>query len=184
MHKMTQKKLSLQEQLLKAGLGNAAKAKHIKTTKHKESKLQKHNNVQMVDDVALQVQQAKTQQLAKDRELNALQKQQIEQKAALAQIRQLIELNRKPQDPDGLAYRFNDNNKIKTLYVSEPVREQLIKGQLAIVKFDQQYALVAAEVAEKIRLRDVACVIVFNEAVEQAGDDPYAAFQVPDDLMW
>lgn len=184
---MTQKKLSLQEQLLKAGLGNATKAKQIKTDKHKQNKLQKNNNIQIVDDIAAQVQQAKTEQLTKDRELNALQKQHIEHKAIQAQIKQLIELNCKPQDPDGLAYRFNDNAKIKTLYVSNQTREHLSKGVLAVVTFNQHYAVVPAEIAEKIRLRDASCVIVFNDAHainEKTADDPYAAFQVPDDLMW
>jgi len=181
---MSQKKLSLQEQLLKTGLASEAKAKQIKADKHKESKLQKHNNVPVIDEAALLVQKAKTEQLAKDRELNALQKQQTEQKAVAAQIRQLIEQNRKPQDNDGIAYHFNDNNKIKTLYVNEPTREQLIKGRLAIVKLDQHYEIVAADTAEKIRLRDATCLIVLNEATEKQTDDPYAAYQVPDDLMW
>ncbi|WP_394752986.1 DUF2058 domain-containing protein [Crenothrix sp.] len=182
---MTQKKLSLQEQLLKAGLASETKAKQIKATKHKESKLQKHNNVHIVDDIALQVQKAKTEQLAKDRELGALQKKQAEQKATVAQIRQLIELHRKaPDNENGVAYHFNDNSKVKTLYVSELIREQLIKGRLAIVKFDQQYALVPADIAEKIRLRDAAYMVVFNEVDEKVGDDPYAAYQIPDDLMW
>lgn len=181
---MAQKKLSLQEQLLKAGLGNANKAKQIKADKHKESKLQKHNNVHVVDDIAAQVQQAKTEQLAKDRELNALQKKQVEQKATVAQIRQLIELNRKPQDPEGLAYHFTDDAKIKTIYISESTREQLIKGHLAIVRFDKRYELVAADIADKIRQRDESCLVLINETDEQQKDDPYAAFQVPDDLMW
>ncbi len=178
---MTQKKLSLQEQLLKAGLASNAKAKQIKANKHKESKLQKHNNVQIVDEVALQVQKVKNEQLAKDRELSALQKKQAEQKATVAQIRQLIELHRKPHDDEnGVAYHFSDNNKVKTIYVAESVREQLIKGSLAIVKFDQQYELVQADIAEKIRLRDAACVVLVNKVA----DDPYAAYQIPDDLMW
>lgn len=181
---MTQKKLSLQEQLLKAGLASTAKAKQIKSEKHKESKLQKHNNVQVVDEVALNLQKLKTEQLAKDRELNAAQKQQTEKKAALAQMRQLVEQHIKPQDPDGIAYRFNDNGKIKTVYVAEATRNQLSKGLLAIVKLDKQYALVPTDIAEKVRLRDAACLVMLNKPVEEQASDPYAAFQVPDDLIW
>jgi uncharacterized protein len=133
----------------------------------------------------LQVQKAKTEQLAKDRELGALQKKQAEQKATVAQIRQLIALHCKPQgDENGVVYHFNDNNKVKTLYVSELIREQIIKGLLAIIKFEKRYELVAADIAEKIRLRDAACVIVLNEADDKVGDDSYAAYQIPDDLIW
>lgn len=182
---MRQKKLSLQEQLLQAGLASAAKAKQIKSEKSKEAKLQKHNNVPIVDNAALLAQKAKQEQLAKDRELNALQKQQAEQKAITAQIKQLIELNRKPQDQeDGIPYRFNDNNKIKTLYVNETTRQQLINGKLAVVRLDKRYDLVAADIAEKIKLRDASCVIVLNTIEDKRTDDPYAAYQVPDDLVW
>ena len=177
--------MSLQEQLLKAGLANEAKARQIKADKHKEAKLQKHNKVQPVDDVALQVQKAKAEQLAKDRELEALQKKQAEQKETLAQIRQLIALHRRPTgDADGVAYHFNHNNKVKTLYVSTEQREQLSKGRLGIVRFEKQYELVPTDIAEKIRLRDAAYVVLVNVADEKATDDPYAGYEIPDDLMW
>jgi uncharacterized protein len=105
----------------------------------------------------------------------------------LAQVKQLIELNRLATDPDGAAYHFNDQNKMKTLYVSESMRQQLVAGREAIVKFDNNYAVVSAEVANKIRSRNAASVVLFNEGLNQDAantDDPYAAFQVPDDLMW
>ena len=71
------------------------------------------------------------------------------------------------------------------MYVSEKVRQQLVSGQTAIVKYDLKYELVSREVAQKIAERDAEAVIVLNEAVtEGGGDDPYAAFQVPDDLIW
>jgi uncharacterized protein YaiL (DUF2058 family) len=86
-----------------------------------------------------------------------------------------------------LAYHFNDNNKIKTLYVSEAMREQVIRGRLAIVKLGDSYEVVSSEVAKKISLRDAASVIVHNEPIANAvdnKDDPYAEYQIPDDLMW
>jgi uncharacterized protein YaiL (DUF2058 family) len=42
-------------------------------------------------------------------------------------------------------------------------------------------------VAEKIRQRDVAAVVLLNTRAAEAAadpDDPYAAYQIPDDLMW
>jgi uncharacterized protein YaiL (DUF2058 family) len=86
-----------------------------------------------------------------------------------------------------LAYHFNDNNKIKTLYVSEAMREHIIRGRLAIVKLGESYEVVSSEVAKKISLRDAASVIVHNEQGADAvdnKDDPYADYQIPDDLMW
>jgi len=103
-----------------------------------------------------------------------------------AQIKQIIELNRLPRDAEGLAYNFTDDNKVKRLYVSEAMRDQIAEGRLAIVKLGQQYEVVSAEVARKIQSRDAASVIVFNEPKTTANDadDPYAEYQVPDDLIW
>ena len=141
----------------------------------------------MVDEAKELVQKAQAEKAERDRELNQLIKQQEEQKHLIAQVKQLIELNKQPKDADGLAYHFNDNNKIKTLYVSETMREQIIRGRLAIVKLGESYEVVSSEVAKKISLRDATSVIVDNEhcaSVVDNKDDPYADYQIPDDLMW
>jgi uncharacterized protein YaiL (DUF2058 family) len=86
-----------------------------------------------------------------------------------------------------LAYHFTDNHKIKTLYVSETMREQIIRGKLAIVRLGDGYEVVLSNVAEKISLRHIASVIVDNEqAVADVvkEDDPYANYQIPDDMIW
>lgn len=184
---MSNKKLSLQDQLLKSGLVSSAKAKSAKSEKHKQAQLQRNNNVAVVDEAKILAQQAQAEKIARDRELNQLRQQQEEQKQKLAQVKQLIEVNQLATDPDGVAYHFNDQNKMKTLYVSEAMRKQLVDGREAIVKFDGQYAVVNAEVAKKIMSRDAASVVLFNEDLGQDStqtDDPYADYQIPDDLMW
>jgi len=183
---MSSKKLTLQEQLLKSGLVSAAKAKSAKSDKRKQTQQQRKNNVEVVDEAKELAQKAQAEKIERDRELNLLRKQQEDQKQLAAQVKQLIELNRLPRDDEGLAYNFTDNNKIKRLYVSEAMREQIAQGRLAIVKLGQQYEVVSAEVAGKIKARDEASVIVSNEQNKAAGDveDAYAAYQVPDDLMW
>lgn len=179
-------KLSLQEQLLKSGLVSAAQAKNAKTEKRKQVQQQRKNKVEAVDESKELAQKAQAEKVQKDRQLNLLRKQQEEQKQLAAQIKQLIELNRQPQDPEGLPYNFTDNNKVKRLYVSEAVRNQIVEGRQAIVKFGQQYEIVPAEVARKIQSRDATSVIVFNEQDKTTDmvDDAYAQHQVPDDLIW
>ncbi|MDD1614561.1 MAG: DUF2058 domain-containing protein [Methylococcaceae bacterium] len=184
---MSKQKLSLQEQLLKSGLVSSAQAKSAKSDKHKQTQQQRKNNVTVVDEAKELVKKAQAEKAERDRELNQLIKQQEEQKHLIAQVKQLIELNKLPKDADGLAFHFNDNNKIKTLYVSETMREQIIRGRMAIVKLGESYEVVSAEVAKKISLRDAASVIVHNEtcaSVVDNKDDPYADYQIPDDLMW
>jgi len=184
---MSKQKLSLQEQLLKSGLVSSAKAKNVKSDKYKQEQLKRNNNITVVDEAKELVQKALAEKVERDRELNLQIKQQEQQKHLQAQVKQLIELNKQPRDDEGLAYNFTDNNKVKTLYVSEAMRDSIVKGRLAIVKLANNYEVVAAEIAYKISQRDAASVIVhYEQGTESADnkDDPYAAYEIPDDLMW
>ncbi len=178
--------LSLQEQLLKSGLTSEAKVKQVKAEKRKQNKQLHNQGVEITDEVKLGLEQARLQQAERDRELNQLRKQADEQKALAAQIRQIVELNRIEKDENGLVYQFIDNGKVKTVYVSEKVRKALIDGRAGIVRLESVYEIVPAEIARKILERDANSVIVLNQDAADVviGDDPYAAFQVPDDLIW
>jgi uncharacterized protein YaiL (DUF2058 family) len=179
-------KLTLQEQLLKSGLVSAALAKSVKADKRKQTQQQRKNKVDVVDEAKELAQNTQARKIDRDRELNQLRKQQEEQKQLVAQIKQIIELNRLPRDPEGLAYNFTDNNKVKRLYVSEVMRDQIAEGRLAIVKLGTNYEVISAEATRKIQSRDAACVIVFNEQKKTTDviNDAYAEYQVPDDLIW
>ncbi len=177
--------ISLQEQLLKAGLSSKTKAKTVKTNKRKQVKAQRKNNVTVTDDTKTSLENAKREQVEKDRQLNQDKQQHAEKKAINAQIKQLIDLNKVPQDKEGEAYNFSDHNKIKKVYVSSEVRIQISAGRLAIVKIQQRYEIVPAEIALKIRQRDDACVLLLNDCKENIEEtDLYADYQIPDDLMW
>ncbi len=184
---MSKQKLSLQDQLLKSGLVSSAQAKTAKSEKNKQTQQQRKNNTVIVDEAKALALKVQAEKVERDRELNQLRKQQDEQKQLAAQIKQLIELNRHAQSADGVAYKFTDAGKVKTLYVSDAMRGQLINGRLAIVKLGTLYEVVSAEVADKISLRDAATVIVYNTAPTidaDTKDDPYADYQIPDDLIW
>ena len=178
--------LSLQEQLLKSGLSNDAKAKQVKAEKRKQDKLQRNNGVEIVDEIKLSAEQLRQQQAERDRELNRQRKLADEQKALAAQIKQITQLNRIDQDNQGVAYQFNNDNKIKTVYVAHKVREALINGRVGIIKLDQKFEIVPAEIARKIQLRDADSVVLLNQTTQDVvtADDPYAAYQIPDDLIW
>ena len=49
-----------------------------------------------------------------------------------------------------------------------------------------EYAIIPASVADKIAQRDASSIVLHSalSAEEQDEDDPYADFKVPDDLMW
>jgi hypothetical protein len=85
-----------------------------------------------------------------------------------------------------IAYNFADHGIIKKLYVSARLRDQLIRGQLVIVRAGNGYELVPVACAERIRARDGDVIVVWNTpaADQPAEDDPYKDFPIPDDLMW
>ena len=179
---------SLSDQLLKAGLVNDAKAKKVRSDKHKSLKQQRKHKIETVNETKEQFQKQQQQKAEKDRELNRKIKEQAEKTAVLAQIKQLIDLNKLAQEPEGEAFNFSDDNKVKTLYLSESVREYLVKGRLAVIRFDQSYHVIPAGVAEKIRQRDETLIVMVNEpdqSVDPENDeDPYADYKIPDDLIW
>lgn len=179
------KNKSLQEQLLNSGLTNSAKLKAVRSEKRKQHKQQRHSETNKVDEAKVLVQKKQEEQVEKDRLLNQLRQEQAVKKEIAAQIKQLVEQNRLEQDEDGVKYNFTDENKVKTVYLSDEVRNQLIQGRVAIVKSEQRYELVPLAIARKIEQRDRNCIVVINvPESEKHDDDPYAAFQVPDDLMW
>lgn len=181
---------ALRDQLLKAGLVNEKQAKKA-AKEHQKDVQRQHgqgkNTVQ--DEERLRAQRAQAEKAERDRLLNQQRQEQAEKKAIAAQIRQLVEQNRLPREDGDTPYNFVDGGKVKRLYVSEKTRLRIGSGQLAIVRFDKGYELVLAEVAEKIAGRDPDCVVLLNPPKQQPvqetlPDDPYAQFQVPDDLMW
>ena len=177
--------MSLQDQLLKAGLVDKKKAHKINKTKNKQVKQKQKNKIEITDETKLATQQAQTKKVARDRQLNLQRKAEAERKAVAAQIRQLVEMNRQTGDEGNIDYSFTDGTLIKRMVVTETQLTQLSNGRLCIIKLDERYELIPTLVAENIRMRDENTQILSNQTTEAPDeDDPYADFQVPDDLMW
>ncbi|MEH8017869.1 DUF2058 domain-containing protein [Rheinheimera muenzenbergensis] len=174
---------ALKEQLLKAGLADAKKLKAVKKAKHQE-KVQAGKNKAVVNEASVLAEQTRQQQVARDRELNQQKQAELQKKAIAAQVRQLINNNTIKAQGD-VAYNFTDGKLVKRIYVNNKLHDELSRGLLAIAKQDEQYALVPAAVAEKIQQRQSDSIIVLNVKQQQVNeDDPYADYQIPDDLMW
>jgi len=179
------KNLSLQDQLLKAGLTNETKAKQVRAEKRKQTKKQQKNKVEVVNEAKQQLQETKDKQLEKDRLLNHKRNEEADKKQIINQIFQLIDLNKVAQEEEGIAYNFTDQNKVKIIYISDEVRQQIISGRLAIVKAKTSYEVVPVAVAKKIMQRDENVIIVlFTENTDTVEEDDYQGYEIPDDLMW
>jgi len=194
--------LSLQEQLKKSGLVDDKKAKQLKRAKRKEEKLARQSGEQKGGkkggkkaaklEKDSQLSERKSEQVARDRQLNQEKNAKAQEKAIKAQIKQLIAKNSIPlggvKDKSNDAdkkYSFADGKKIKQLWISQQQVDQLGRGSIVIVRDGEKYALVPAVVAEKIEQRAPEEVVFKAEkASALMEDDPYADYQIPDDLDW
>lgn len=175
---------SLQEQFLKAGLVNKNKAKQVQQEKGKQQKIERRTGTQSVDEVKLAAAELQRQQAERARAMNAQRDAAATQKAIMAQIVQLVEKNKQSKGNGDLVYNFTHNGKIERIHVSAKVQEHLVAGRLVIVRIGDSTELVPRIIANKIAERDASLVVQVKKAAEVDPDDPYAAFQIPDDLMW
>lgn len=177
---------SLQDQLLKAGLADEKKAKAIRQEKRKKRKQQPKGAVE-VNEAQLRAQKAREEKAERDRQLNLARQQEAEKKAIQAQIRQLVETNRLDRSRGEESYQFVHDKKIKKIPVASDMVDPLSRGRLAIVFVNGHYEVVAEAVARKIMERDEQAVVVLHDKAQQSEadeDDPYAGYEIPDDLMW
>ena len=177
-------KLTLQEQMLKAGLVSSKKMAKVQRTA-KKSRVQAREAREAVEE-------NKKAQLERDKQLSEQQKQAALSKEYKAQVKQLIEMNRITPPKGDIRFNFTDNNLIKQVVVDKVTQDQLISGRLAIARLvvdnkpEGEYAIIPASVAEKIAQRDANSIVLQSalSQAEQDEDDPYAAYKIPDDLMW
>ncbi|MEN4246051.1 DUF2058 domain-containing protein [Serratia marcescens] len=177
-------KLTLQEQMLKAGLVTSKKMAKVQRTA-KKSRVQAREAREAVEE-------NKKAQLERDKQLNEQQKQAALSKEYKAQVKQLIEMNRIVLAKGDIGFNFTDGNLIKKILVDKATQTQLINGRLAIAHLlienreECEYAIIPASVADKIAQRDAGSIVLHSalSQEEQDEDDPYADFKVPDDLMW
>lgn len=177
-------KLTLQEQMLKAGLVSSKKLEKVQRTA-KKSRVQAREAREAVEV-------NKQTQIERDKELSEQQKQATLAKEYKAQIKQLIEMNRIVIAKGDISFNFTDGNLIKKITVDKTTQKQLVNGRLAIARLvaeagrESEYAIIPAVVANKIMQRDASYIVFSGELTQEAKDedDPYADFVVPDDLMW
>lgn len=177
---------SLQDQLLKVGVADSAQAKKAKSDKRKQAKQKRNSKLESVDQDKGLALKAVEEKKERDRRLNQQKAEEAEQKAIFAQVKQLIEKNRQLTGDEEIPFNFVEDSKVKKIFVSEALRDQISRGKAAIVKLDGRYEVVPSEIADKIRTRNENCVVYQAEPGknDQNTDDPYAGYKVPDDLIW
>ena len=177
--------LSLRDQLLKAGLVNQKQVKQTNKAEKKQKRLEQKGQVEVDDTQQRLAKEAMAEKARRDQELNRQQQEKAEHKARAAQIKQLIEATRLPKLTTEDYYNFVDDKKVKRIAVNALMRSKLSNGSLAVVSFGGGYEVIPREAAVKIQERDPNRILLLNTHVVEADeDDPYAAYKIPDDLMW
>ncbi|WP_100641631.1 DUF2058 domain-containing protein [Alteromonas facilis] len=179
--------LSLQEQLLKAGVADKQKAKQARADKRKKQKQK-----QPLDNEAKAAAQASLEaKKAKDKALNDAQNKVKQERSIAAQVKQLINLNKQPRAGGEVVLNFTHDNKIKRLYVTDALHKGVLKARLAVVQLEDEYELVPIKVADKIAERSPETVVYIADlsaeetsASSEESDNWYADFEIPDDLTW
>jgi uncharacterized protein YaiL (DUF2058 family) len=184
---------SLQDQLLKAGVVDKKKAK-----KSQHQKRKNNNKIRQAEKSGQKVeseQQSKQQQIKdaqsskrqRDLALNKQRDAEQEKKALQAEVRQIVQQHKVdiPADAD-IAYNFTHAKKIKKIHVTKEQQKQLTLAQLAIVVLANETAVLPDKIVEKIaiRLPEAVVRVTLDSATTAQEDDPYADYQIPDDLMW
>jgi len=177
---------SLQDQLLKAGLVDKDRLNQAK--KKKKTKARQERNVKAGGAARPDPrrQQELAEKTARDRELNERRNEARRQREIAAQVKELVSRNRHPrrESEDDRPFFFENKGKVKQLYVSPETHKMITSGKLRIVNQNGVFDLVPPDIAEKIRERNPSLVIDLPDAQQPGQDDPYAQYQVPDDLMW
>ncbi|HWJ94383.1 MAG TPA: DUF2058 domain-containing protein [Telluria sp.] len=176
---------SLRDQMLKAGLVDKKKVQKVNQDKSKQHKIELRTGVESVNESREAALERQRQQAERARELNAQRDAAAQQKAIMAQITQMVQQNKQSKGKGDIAYNFTHGTKIERIHVSAEVQGHLIAGRLVIVCLGSAYELVPRVIADKIAERDPALVVRVNKTSNEVDeDDPYAAFKIPDDLMW
>lgn len=179
-------KNALQAQLLKAGLIDDKKAKKIS----KQSQHAKRTGDSSEAEVKKAVAEAQADKVAKDQKLNQEKQQILEDKMLNANIIQMIKQHQITDTSGDVSYQFVDGSKVKKLFITQKLYDQVVAGHVVIARLEDNhavsYALLPRPLADRINAKMEGFMVVYNDksAVELETDDPYAAYVIPDDLMW
>jgi len=179
---------SLKDQLFKAGLASKKQVKQVELDQRKQSKQGKKSKAQDDNHTAAAIEAARLEKQQKDRALNEARQLEQAQRAAQAEIRQLVEQHRIALPAQGdIRYQFLSLGKVKQLWINAELQRQLANKTLVLVCVNNRFELVPQAIGERIIQRDPDAVI--QEDTERrdkiaAEEAEYAEYQIPDDLDW
>jgi uncharacterized protein YaiL (DUF2058 family) len=184
---------SLSDQLLKSGVVSEQEVKKARnetsSKKKKARKPKKKERGAEESEAAKFAKQVDEAKRARDRDLNKQREAERQREADEKAAREMLVNNEIARGNDAtLTYNFTFDNRIKKLNVTQEQRDGLANGRLAIGRTRGQFRLVDRKTAERIQSMAPFLIVWLDDGADSSednnGDDPYADFPVPDDMMW
>lgn len=178
---------SLRDQLLKAGLASKGQARRAKQkTRRQKQDAKEAPEASEAKRLADAAREQARKKAAQDRALNKQRDQREKLLDMDNTVRQLVDRHGVKPDTNGDNYNFTLDGRLRSLPVNAEQRRAIASGQLAIVSRAGVHHLVPAEIGDRIAEQAPEWVwkVTPDAASEPDPDDPYAAYQVPDDLIW
>ena len=176
-------KNALQAQLLKAGLVVNKKAKKLS----KQAVHEQRTGQSSEAELKAKIEKDQQEKLAKDQALSLEKKLALDEKTLRASVIQMISHHKIKETDGDVTYQFIDDSKIKKVYINQQIYNALVSGSLVVAKDHDRYAFLPKALAERINEKLTGFILVNNsENTAEVTDeeDPYAAYVIPDDLMW
>lgn len=164
--------LSLQEQLLQAGLVDKKQVKQADHEKRMKNKKQRKNGGSLGNSEKQRLLQQQAERAEQDRQLNAQRYQQEQRKADLAAALQLIEINRLPLEEGDIVYHYVVGGHIKRISIQQDAADKLAAGRLGLAMHNGELVLVPAETAIRALQRDQDSILVYNDPEQMEDDYP------------
>lgn len=178
---------SLQDQLLKAGLTTKQKAAKARKATRVAEQAKRTGKAPTENDAQRAAREAAEAKAEQDRELNRQRDAERAAQETAAQARNIIEHAAVSVDSPDTAFNFTVENVIKTLNVSAEQHRHIASGRLAIAAGKAGNILIPAVAAEKVQSRLPELILCWHQgddATPTDESDPYAGYEIPDDLMW
>ncbi len=165
--------LSLQEQLLKAGLVDKKQVKKADHEKRVKSKKKRKLGDSFEDRDKLRLQQQQAERAKQDQKLNTERNQQAQQKADLAAAQQLVAANHIAVEEGDANYHYVDaTGKIKRIQVHQGIADKLANGRLGLALHNTDTVLVSDETVTKVLKRDKNLILAYNDPSEIEDEYP------------
>jgi len=164
--------LSLQEQLLQAGLVDKKQVKKADHEKRIKNKKRRKGGGSAEEREKQRLKQQQDERAKQDRKLNAERNQLAQQKSDLAAAQQLIETNRLAVKEGDAVYHYVAGGRIKRISTQQDIVDKLVDGRLGLSLYHGELVLIPSETVAKILQRDKDSILSYNDPAEMEDEYP------------